>query len=469
MSEPGAAPEPSPSVPSAPEDRPRRLPQTSPPDASGDGEAGLKQAIRGPSLTGLVLIAVFLGGFLVWGLTVPIAGGAVAPGVISPDGNRRTVQHLEGGIIAALRVRDGDKVMAGQTLVTLESLQARTVFNALLHQYHTLMAMQARLNAEAAGKAEVVFPAETRVALSDPELRGIVEAQRSIFLTRRTAHQSRLHVLHQRIEQSNEQITGLEAQVASATAQLALIAEELKGKEALLRLGLVPKPEVLRLQRAQAEIQGRRGEFIAAISRTRQVIGEAEMEMLSLQADRLDKVAEQLDRVRGELAGVTERLQASRDVLTRTAVTAPIGGTIVNLRFKTVEGVVRPGEPIVDIVPDGETLLIDARVAPIDVDAVSVGLAAQVRLTAFSSRGLPQIGGVVRSVSADSLVEPGTNQPYYLARVEVDRAELEHLSSLVELVPGMPAEVLIVRKERTMVEYLFEPFRDAFRRSFREI
>ena len=193
------------------------------------------------------------------------------------------------------------------------------------------------------------------------------------------------------------------------------------------------------------------------------------MEGLSLSADRADKIAEQLDKVRGELAGVTERLQSSRDILTRTVVTAPISGTIMDLRFKTIEGVIRPGEAILDIVPDTERLLIDARVAPIDIDSVTAGLAAQVRLTAFTSRGLSRIGGMVRSVSADRLVDPATSQPYYLARVEVDREELAQLSTLIELVPGMPAEVLIVRKERTMVEYLLEPFREAFRRSFREI
>jgi HlyD family secretion protein len=173
--------------------------------------------------------------------------------------------------------------------------------------------------------------------------------------------------------------------------------------------------------------------------------------------------------VRVELAGVTERLVASRDVLTRTVVAAPISGTVVNLRFKTVEGVIRPGEAILDIVPDEEKLLIDARVSPIDIDVVYIGLPAQVRLTAYSSRGLPRISGMVRSVSADRIVDQATSQPYYLARVEVDRGELERLGSAIELVPGMPAEVLIVRRERTMVHYLLEPFRDAFRRSFREV
>lgn len=431
--------------------------------------AALTVSTRTPRRAGLGLIAVFLGGFLLWGLTVPIAGGAVAPGVISPDGNRRTVQHLEGGIIAQLRVRDGDRVASGDPLVLLESLQARTVFNALLNQHQTLLVMQARLLAEQEGRAEIEVPPEIRAAPSNPDLDRLLAAQRSMFVTRRAAHEMRTRVLRQRIEQSHEQIRALEAQVRSATEQLALIADELRGKEQLLRSGLVPRPEVLRLQRSQAEILGRRGEYLGTIARTRQLIGETEMQILSLEAERLDKISEQLDKVRVELAGVTERLEASRDVLTRTVVTAPIGGTVVNLHFKTVEGVIRPGEAILDIVPDEEKLLIDARVAPIDIDVVFPGLPAQVRLTAYSSRGLPRIGGVVRTVSADRLVDQATNQPYYLARVEVDREELARLDPAIELVPGMPAEVLIVRKERTMVRYLLEPFRDAFRRSFREV
>jgi HlyD family secretion protein len=439
------------------------------PAAEAGAVATLKLSTRRPWRAGMAFICLFLGGFFLWGLTVPIAGGAVAPGVISPDGNRRTVQHFEGGIIAGLQVRDGDKVVAGQRLVVLESVQARTVFNALLHQHNTLVVMQARLQAEQDGRPEMVIPAELEASLSNPDLRRMLAAQHSMFATRRAAHQARMLVLRQRIEQSHEQIRAIEAQVASAAQQLALINDELRGKEQLLRSGLVPRPEILRLQRAQAEIIGRRGEHLGTIARTHQVIGETQMQILSLDADRLDKVAEQLDRVQVELAGIVERLQASRDVLARTVVAAPINGTVVNLRFKTIEGVIRPGEAILDIVPDEEKLLIDARVSPTDIDVVHAGLPAQVRLTAYSSRALPQIGGVVRTVSADRIVDQGTNQPYYLARVEVDREALERLGSAIELMPGMPAEVLIVRKERTMVGYLLEPFRDAFRRSFREV
>jgi HlyD family secretion protein/epimerase transport system membrane fusion protein len=389
--------------------------------------------------------------------------------VISPDGSRRTVQHLEGGIIANLAVRDGDQVTAGQTLLVLESVAARATVNALQNQHDTLRATQARLRAEGANLPEIELPEDLAAAMSNRETALIVGAQRALFETRRAALRSRISVLRQRIEQSREGIIGLQAQVASATEQLALIAEELDGKEQLLRRGLVPRPEVLRLRRASAEIEGRRGEYRANIARLNQQIGEAEMQMLGLEAERADQISQQLDAVRAELATVTERLLASRDVLARTVVTAPLAGTVVGLRFRSVEGVVRPGEAILDIVPTEEKLLVDARVAPTDIDVVRAGMQAQLRFTAFAGRNLPRLEGVVRTVSADRLTDESSRQPYYLARVEVSREALEALGPGAELLPGMPAEVLIIRAERTMLDYLLEPLRDAFRRSFREV
>jgi HlyD family secretion protein/epimerase transport system membrane fusion protein len=429
----------------------------------------LRYQVRRPVRAGVLLMSVFLGGFAWWAAMVPIAGGAVASGVVSPDGNRRTVQHLEGGIIASLAIRDGDRVMAGQPLLVLESVQARATFNALQNQYLTLVAIQARLRAEQAGLDELELPAELEAALGDREIFLIAQAQRALFRTRRAAHESRRAVLLQRIEQSREQMRGLEAQIASATQQLSLIADELEGKMQLLRRGLVRRPDVLRLQRDQSEIEGRRGEYMASIARAQQQIGEAEMQILGLDADRADQVSQQLDTVRAELSGVTERRHASRDILSRTVVTAPIGGTVLGLRFRTIEGVIRPGEAILDIVPDEERLLIDARVSPVDIDVVRAGMTAQIRLGAFAGRNLPRLDGLVRSVSADRMTDEATRQPYYLARVEVTREALAALGPERELQPGMPAEVLIVRTERTMLEYLVEPFREAIRRSLREV
>lgn len=426
----------------------------------------LARSVKSPRRLGLLIICVFVVGFGAWAALVPLAGGAVASGVISPDGSKKTVQHLEGGIIRKLHVRDGDVVKAGQPLLLLETVQPRAAHDMLLTQRRTLHITRARLDAEKANRDELVFPPE--LLSKQPEVQAILQGQRDVFHTRRTSHLARKRVLKQRIEQLKEQIKGFQAQVASTSRQLALIAEEVKGKEELERKGYLPRPELWRMERMEAEIHGKRGEYIAAISRAEQQIGEAEIQLLTLDADRADQIANQLDQIRNELATVEERLLASEDILNRTVVAAPVSGTVVNLKFKTESGVVQRGEPILDIVPSDDVLLIDARVSPIDIDVVHVGLSAQVQLLAFSSRSTPRVKGVVRSVSADRLVDEHTRQPYYLARVEVDREELKRIAPQVELVSGMPADVLIVTGEQTMVQYLFRPFLDALWRSLRE-
>ncbi len=354
-----------------------------------------------------------------------LAGGAVAAGVISPDGSRRVVQHLEGGIIASLEVKDGDRVAAGQTLVRIESVQADTAMRGQLHRYRTLLAMRARLTAEQEGRAEIEFPPELLVTGTSAELKTVLDGQRTMFETRRTSDRRQREILRRRIEQSQHQIKALEAQAASTSQQLELIAEELKGKRYLLQKELIRKSEVLSLERARAEIEGRRGEYLGMISRAEQQIGETEVQLLALDAARQDEVSEQMDKVRVELADVTEKLQLTRDVLARTTIAAPISGTVVNLRFKTLGGVIKAGDPILDIVPIEETLLIEARISPVDVDVVHPGLPAQVHLTAFSRWELPRIDGLVKSVSADAMVDQTTGQTYYLAKVEVNPSELE--------------------------------------------
>lgn len=431
--------------------------------------ADLGLNIGHPMWFGFALIAVFVLGFGVWGATAPLAGGAVATGVISPDGSKKTVQHLEGGIIGKLLVRDGDTVAAGQPLLVLEDIQPRATYRMLIHQHRALVATQARLLTEKTGGAKIVWPAELRPAQPDQDLTALLDDQRQMFVTRQTTHRSRQRVLKQRVQQLNEQILGLEAQVESTSQQLVLIADEIKDKQFLLSRGLVPKPELLKLQRAKADILGRRGAFIGDIAAARQQIGETELKMLQLDAERADEIATQLDQLRSDLADLDQKLFASKDVLNRTVVAAPVGGTVVNLKFKTEGGVVLRGEPILDIVPTEDKLLIDARVSPTDIDVVQIGLTAKVRLLAYSSRILPQIPGVVRSLSADRLLDDATRQPYYLARVEVDREALKRIDPDITLIPGMPAEVLIVTGERTLLQYLLKPFLDVLNRSFREV
>ncbi len=432
-------------------------------------EAALRQSVRKPTIWGALLILGFMGGAGAWGGLVKLPAGAVASGIVSPDGNRKTVQHLEGGIIAALQVRDGDVVSMGQPLITLESIQASTAFEALLGQYRTLLITQARLQAELYDANEIMLSEEVLTHAEDPGLREIINGQKSIFRTRKHSHATNKKVLSQRIDQSNEQIRALNAQLESASRQLDLIQEELTGKEELRSRGIISKPELLRLQRVQAEIRGRQGEYLGTIARVKQQIGETQTQLISLDAQRADQVSAQIDQVRLDLSVARERLTSSRDVLRRTIVTAPVSGTIVNMRFKTEGGVVQKGEPILEIVPVEDKLLIDARISPNDIDVVHKGLSALIHLTAFSNRGLPRISGTVQSVSADRIQETANTPPFYLARVEVDRDALKLLKSDMEIVPGMPAEVMIVTANRTMLEYMIEPFLQAFQRSFREV
>lgn len=426
----------------------------------------LRKSVRGPAWLGLALVALFLMGFALWASILPLAGGAVASGVISPDGSRKTVQHLEGGIIRELRVRDGDMVTAGQALLVLEDVQPKAAHDVLREQQRTQLITRVRLEAEKEEASQLVFPKE--LLSHQPKIVALLDSQRQLFETRRQAHAAKKAVLKQRIQQLQEQIKGLDVQIESTSRQLEFIAVELESKRYLQQRGMLPLPELLRLQRAQAEIQGKKGELVAARSSAEQQIGESEYQIISLDADRADQISTQLDEVRTALTELEEKLRSAEDVLTRTVVTAPVSGTVVNLKFKTEGGVVMAGEPILDIVPLDDDLLIDARIQPIDIDVVHAGLSAQVQFSAFSSRNTQRIRGWVKTVSADSITDEQTKQPFYRARVRVDRNEVERLRPKIELVPGMPAEVLIVTGERTLIQYLLKPFLDAMWRSFRE-
>lgn len=427
----------------------------------------LSSLVQRPAKLGLIIVMVFLAGSLGWASIAPLAAGAVAAGVISPDGSRRTVQHLEGGIIREIRARDGDDVIAGQVLVVLEATQASAMNDMLTEQAQTLMAARARLLSEQSGRAEIVFPAEL-MANGNAHVASMLEGQISLFDKRKHAFNAQLVIIEKRVHQYDEQIGALNAQVESAKTQIDLITDELGGKISMFQRGLTTKSEVLRLERAKAALYGEHGQQVGAIAEVRQRLDELATQKISLEADRAQEISTELERLRTEYAEVTEKLNSSRDILERTTITAPVGGKVVNSRFKTTGGVVRAGEAILDIVPTGERLLIDVRVSPSDIDVVRPQLRAIVHLTAYSSRGLPRINGFVRDVSADSIVDQITGQSYFLARVEVFKEDLARIGDDYILLAGMPAEVMIVTGERTVVSYLLEPFLAAFRRGLRE-
>lgn len=426
----------------------------------------LRSAIRGPARFGLAIIVLFVGGFGLWASIAPLAGGALAPGFISPETSRKTVQHLEGGIISEIAVKDGDDVTIGQPLIVLAKVQPQSNHEMLQNRRERLLALIARLDAEQAGAETVDFPEELR--RKNGALFGAAQSQLQLFQTRKEAYDAKRRVLEKRLQQLSEQIKGYEAQSTSATKQLDLITEEVEGKLSLLKRGLIPKPEALRILRMRAEIEGRIGELAAEIARTEQQIGETQIQLVNLAAERSDAVAKEADAARLELTEIEQKLRASQDVLERTVVRSPVDGNVVNIRFKTVGGIVRPGEAILDVVPKNDSLLIEARVSPIDIDVVQPGMTARIHFTAYSGRSHNNMKGVVQTVSADRIIDKDTKQGFYLARVLVDKKALSQSAPDVHLVPGMPAEVLIVAEHQTMLEYLVRPFRDAMRRSFRQ-
>jgi len=427
--------------------------------------ADLAEMLDKPRRLGAVTILLFVVLFIGWGSLAPLAGGALAPGRISPDGGVRTVQHLEGGIIEAFHVDDGDLVTAGDPLMTLSGVGAIAEVDALHDRRMALVAERARLEAEAVGAEAITFPPEVA---GDPRVVTLVALERRTFEARRHTMAVRERVLSQRIAQLKEEIAGYEAQVDSATERLALLEEELAAKAALLEKGLTPLAEVLRLRGAAAEIKGFRGEKVARIAGARKEIGETELKLIALDAERAEAIAERSNEIRDALAETEQLLAKGEDVLGRTEIRAPVDGRVANLRINTEGGVVLAGEPILDIVPTHDALLVDAQVAPNDIDIVREGATAQVNLPAFSGRAAPTIKGVVTLVAPDTVVDERTGRSYYLARIEVPRPELDKLGEEVQLIPGMTADVLIVDRERTFVSYIIQPVADVVRRSLRE-
>ncbi|EKV29247.1 hypothetical protein C882_0554 [Caenispirillum salinarum AK4] len=449
-----------------------------PPDdeARAAGErpaASLSRLTRGSRRLGYGVAIVFFGGLGTWAAVAPLAGAAVAPGVVSPDGHRKTVQHLEGGILRAIHVREGQAVQAGEPLVTLEDTRALAEYRELRERILHLTATEARLTAEQADAAAIAWPdalasppAEDDAATATTARAG----EKALFDSRRAARQGRERILSRRVAQLDEEITGLRQVIAAQEEQVALIAEEIANVEQLYRSGLERLPRLLALKRQQADIRAEMAANRASIARNGQKIGETEMERLTLRQQDHERVSEELTRVRAELARLRSQAPSRADVLARRLVRAPIDGRVMNVRVTTeAGGVLGAGEPILDIVPEAARLVVEARVKPVDIDTVRPGMAARVVLTAYRQRSMPQIVGTLRSISADRLTDEASGEPYFLARVEVDPEALETAGGEdVRLMAGMPADVMILTGTRTMLDYLIQPLAESVRRSFRE-
>lgn len=422
---------------------------------------------HGTILAGAVLVALMFGGLGTWAAVAPLSSAAVAPGTVIVESNRKTVQHLEGGIIRELRVENGDVVDPGDVLVVLSDIRAEATYERLMSSATYFAAREARLVAERNGDDAVSFAHPLLSDRDDPVVAKAIAAQASEFESQGQALEGRRATLGQRIAQAQRRIEGLREQITSTEEQLRLIELELRDVAKLVQKRLAVKPRLLALQRARANLLGERGELKAQIARTEESIIETRLQIMTMDADRAKEIDTELAEVQTRLAEFEERLKHSRDVLARTEVTTPVGGKVMNLFHSTIGGVVQPGEPILEIVPDEDDLIIEAEVSPLDIDVVHPGLEAEVRFTALSFRRTPSVTGEVIYVSADRIVDEASRQSFYAARVRIGAKQLESVPGL-KLHPGMPVDVLIKTGERTVLNSVLAPVVDSMARSFRE-
>jgi HlyD family secretion protein len=424
--------------------------------------------LRSVTLAGNLLVCGFVLGLGTWSTFAPLESAAIAVGVVEAESSRKTVQHLEGGIIREILVADGDVVRAGQTLVRLDGTRADVEVQSLRGQLWDAEAREARLRSEQHGDERVLFPTELeKAATGNPSAAAVVTSQQSIFETRRQVHQSQLAVIREKKLQVEKEIEGLKVQETAAGKRADIVRQEVATVELLVNKGLERRPRLLNLEREMADIDGRRGETAAQISRAEQVINESETALLKAENDRQNEIAQSLREAQNQIFQLRERVQVADDQLSRTEVKAPEDGVVTDLRIHTPGGVIGAGAPLMDLVPRQDRLIVTARVRPEDIDVVHLGLSADVHLLPYNQRRVPRLKGEVIHVSPDRLVDKRTDQPYYAAKIRVENQRLAELHG-IRIIPGMPAQVFIKTGRSTVALYAFRPLLDSFTNAFRE-
>lgn len=433
-----------------------------------EDEAEVSAAIKPAVKFGFIVSAIVLLFFGVWAGFAPLDSAAIATGSVVLNDNRKTVQHLEGGIISEILVEDGDNVVAGQPVIHLNSTSANAQQELLLGQLLTAKAAESRLIAERDSMPRIRFDKMLVTRKNDPKIIELARAQKQLFEARKAALIGQINIQQERIMQYNEKIKGFHAQIVEINKQVALITDETATVSHLLEKGLEQKPRLLALQRKMSELKASESQYSAEIATLKGSITEAQYQMINSQNEYMKDVMTELKDIQQQISDLSEKLNASGDILKRTVITAPQAGKITGLRYHTVGGVITPGSPILDIVPQNDKLIAEVHIQPQDIDVVHEGLAARVMLSAYKSRFVPRLDGTVIKVSADKFTDEKTGQQYYLARIAINEEELLELPDNVSMYPGMPVEAFIVTGGTTFLNYLASPVIDSFRRSFKE-
>ena len=408
---------------------------------------------------GLLVIAGGLVAIGVWAYFAPLSGAVIAPGFVKVDLNRKVVQHQEGGIVRAIRVRDGDRVSQGQELVLLDDVRIDAQLDLLRTQFDAERAKVARLEAERTLALKPSFP-------KDLVKQEYVTREEALFRARREALDSQIAVLRRQIRETVEEADALAEQIGAEERALKLQKEELAANQRLLEQGYVQKTRLLTLQRAVAEYEARHSERRAELSKSRQRASELEFRILSMRNTYVQAATDELKESTGKMFDLEERIRPSRDASERQKIAAPIAGEVVGLRVFNAGSVIGPREVLMEIVPKEKRLIIEARIRPEDINHVRAGSQADIRLTAYQTRTTPLVPGTVTYVSGDRLVEQQTGAPYYIVHIDVPEQALG--AANLRLQAGMPAEVFIRTDTRTALDYLLAPVTSYLRRAMRE-
>ncbi|HEV7256529.1 MAG TPA: HlyD family type I secretion periplasmic adaptor subunit [Bosea sp. (in: a-proteobacteria)] len=425
-----------------------------------------RRDIRRATLFGVATIAVLAGTVGLWAATAPLSGAVIASGKVVVESNVRRIQHPSGGVVAEIRVKEGDRVKAGDVLVRLDETNARASLALIEIELTRFLARKARLEAERDGAAELELPAELGNRSHEPMAMAAVAGEQRLFRSRRAAAEVQRSQFRERIAQSHEEIRGLAAQIEARRTQANLINQELDGVQKLYDQSLVAISRLTALQREASRLVGEQGSLTSDTARVKGRIAEVELQIIQIDEDLRREVTAELRDVDGKIADLSERRVAARDQLDRIEMRAPQDGLVHQQIVHTIGGVIGPAEQIMLIVPESDGLVVEARVEPTMIDRLHIGQPAMLRFPAFDSATTPDLKGKLIHVSADSSTDQQTGATFYTVRLAIDRSELKRLGGKT-LLPGMPVETFIQTGTRTAFAYLVKPFEDQLARSFR--
>ncbi|HEX4709766.1 HlyD family type I secretion periplasmic adaptor subunit [Phenylobacterium sp.] len=423
-------------------------------------DPALQRRMRRPMIIGAAIIGVLVLGLGLWASLIPLATGITATGEVRVESNKKTLRHREGGTVRQILVHEAQHVRAGQPMILFNDVEPRASYDVMQNQVDSLQVQAARFTAEATNRRTLEFPPEVTARMSDPRVAGMIRDQQFLFTTRSQLFESQNSVLAQRLDQIETQVGGQQAQVASVDEQIKLTQEEMAGYQTLYDKGFAPKPLILRYQRSLADLQGRKGSLLADIARLRQQGGETRMQISANRDTRTSQAAEGLRDAQTKLADTMPRLTAAKEVLDDTVIRSPVDGYVFNLTQFTVGGVTGPGEVLLDVVPANSPIVVTAMIEPKDIDKIREGMDARVRFTGLNQRWHGPMAAKVILVSADKIVNEKSGASFYRADLRIDPKELTKLKRSAQITPGMPAQVMVVTGEKTVMGSLISPITD---------